>query len=121
MSKNPTQKSAPTKEKISYSMAETPLQAPARVFQEEDAALKTVMQFFAEDVLPFLHISGKVIGFAPTELVRLDIQKFFQDFNLIMEDTSWKHFEFQSTDNGIEDLKRFRVYEAVTSYQTVFL
>ena len=34
-----------------------------------------------------------------------------------MEDTSWKHFEFQSTDNGIEDLKRFRVYEAVTSYQ----
>ena len=47
MSKNPTQKSAPTKEKISYSMAETPLQAPARVFQEEDAALKTVMQFFA--------------------------------------------------------------------------
>ena len=94
MSKNPTQKSAPTKEKISYSMAETHLQAPARVFQEEDAALKTVMQFFAEEVLPFLHISGKVVGFAPTELVRLDIQKFFQDFNLIMEDTSWKHFEF---------------------------
>ena len=117
MSKNPTQKSAPTKEKISYSMAETPLQAPARVFQEEDAALKTVMQFFAEEGLPFLHISGKVIGCAPTELVRLAIQNFFQDFNLIMEDTSWKHFEFQSTDNGIEDLKRFRVYEAVTSYQ----
>ena len=117
MSKNPTQKSAPTKEKFSFPMTETHLQAPARVFQEEDAALKTVMQFFAEEVLPFLHISGKVVGFAPTELVRLDIQKFFQDFNLIMEDTSWKHFEFQSTDNGIEDLKRFRVYEAVTSYQ----
>ena len=117
MSKNPTQKSAPTKEKLSFPMTETHLQAPARVFQEEDAALKTVMQFFAEEVLPFLHISGKVVGFAPTELVRLDIQKFFQDFNLIMEDTSWKHFEFQSTDNGIEDLKRFRVYEAVTSYQ----
>ena len=117
MSKNPTQKSAPTKEKSSFPMAETQLQAPARVFQEEDAALKTMMQFFAEEVLPFLHIPGKVVGFAPTELIRLDIQKFFQDFNLIMEDGSWKHFEFQSTDGGIEDLKRFRVYEAVTSYQ----
>lgn len=46
MPKNPTQKSAPTKEKFSFPMAETHLQAPARVFQEEDAALKTVMQFF---------------------------------------------------------------------------
>lgn len=75
------------------------------------------MHFFADEVLPFLNIPGKVIGFAPTELVRLDIQKFFQDFNLVMEDGSWKHFEFQSTDGGIKDLKRFRVYEAVTSYQ----
>lgn len=30
---------------------------------------------------------------------------------------SWKHFEFQSTDGGIPDLKRFRVYEAMASYQ----
>ena len=34
-----------------------------------------------------------------------------------MEDGSWNHFEFQSTDDGIEDLKRFRVYESLTSYQ----
>lgn len=53
----------------------------------------------------------------PTELVQLEIQKFFQDFNLIMQDGSWKHFEFQSTNGGLSDLKRFRVYEAVTSYQ----
>lgn len=31
------------------------------------------------------------------------------------EDGSWKHFEFQSTDGGIPDLKRFRVYEAIAS------
>ena len=109
-----TYKSAPTKEKKTPSGT---VQVPAKVFQEEDAALKTVMHFFADEVLPFLNIPGKVIGFAPTELVRLDIQKFFQDFNLVMEDGSWKHFEFQSTDGGIKDLKRFRVYEAVTSYQ----
>lgn len=60
MSKNPAQKSAPTKEKFSFPMTETHLQAPARIFQEEDAALKTVMQFFAEEVLPFLHISGNI-------------------------------------------------------------
>ena len=33
-----------------------------------------------------------------------------------MEDGTWKHLEFQSTDKGIQDLKRFRVYEALTSY-----
>ena len=33
-----------------------------------------------------------------------------------MEDGTWKHFEFQSTDGGIEDLKRFRSYESVASY-----
>ena len=35
MSKNPTQKSAPTKEKFSFPMTETHLQAPARIFREE--------------------------------------------------------------------------------------
>lgn len=34
-----------------------------------------------------------------------------------MEDGTWKHFEFQSTDEGIPGLKRFRSYESITSYQ----
>ena len=34
-----------------------------------------------------------------------------------MEDGSWSHFEFQSKNEGLEGLKRFRVYEAMTSYQ----
>lgn len=34
-----------------------------------------------------------------------------------MEDGTWKHFEFQSTNEGLKGLKRFRVYEALTSYQ----
>ena len=34
-----------------------------------------------------------------------------------MEDGTWKHFEFQSTNEGLDGLKRFRAYEALTSYQ----
>lgn len=85
--------------------------------QHEDAALKTSMQFFAEELLPYFKIPGKVVGFAPTELVHLDIKKLFQDFNLIMENGTWKHFEFQSTNEGTIGLKRFRSYEALASYQ----
>lgn len=85
--------------------------------QHEDAVLKTSMQFFADEILPYLGIQGKVISLAPTELVHLELQKLFQDFNFIMEDGTWKHFEFQSTNEGLDGLKRFRVYEALTSYQ----
>lgn len=75
------------------------------------------MQFFADELLPYLGIKGRVITFAPTELIHLDLKKLFQDFNFIMEDGTWKHFEFQSTNEGLSGLKRFRTYEAMTSYQ----
>ena len=87
------------------------------VQQHEDAVLKTSMQFFADELLPFFGIQGKVVSFAPTELVHLELQKLFQDFNFVMEDGTWKHFEFQSTNEGLDGLKRFRAYEALTSYQ----
>ncbi|MCD8365837.1 MAG: hypothetical protein LUC83_08540 [Clostridiales bacterium] len=85
--------------------------------QHEDAALKIMMQFFADELLPYLGIPGKVIRAAPTEIVQLELHKSYEDFNLVMEDGSWKHFEFQSTNGGKEDLKRFRAYEANLSYQ----
>lgn len=85
--------------------------------QHEDAVLKTAMHFFAEELLPFWGIKGKVVGFAPTEQVHLEIQKLYQDTNLIMEDGSWKHFEFQSRNEGLAGLKRFRQYEATASRQ----
>ena len=87
------------------------------IWQHEDAALKTSMQFFAEELLPLFGITQKAVGIAPTELVHLDLKKLYQDFNVVMEDRSWSHFEFQSKDGGIKDLKRFRTYEALTSYQ----
>lgn len=85
--------------------------------QQEDAALKVAMQAFAEELLPYLGIQGKVIGIAPTEIVHLELKKLFQDFNLIMEDGTWKHFEFQSKNEGLDGLKRFRAYESLMSYQ----
>ena len=45
------------------------------VYQHEDAVLKASMQFFAEELLPYLGIEGKVVSFAPTELVHLELQK----------------------------------------------
>ena len=85
--------------------------------QHEDAALKVTMCFFAEELLPYFGIKEKVAGFAPTESVSFQISKQYQNFNFIMEDGSWKHFEFQSKNEGKQGLRRFRSYEAVTSYQ----
>lgn len=85
--------------------------------QHEDAAMKTAIRYLSEEGLEFFNISGEVKGIAPTESVHLELKKLYQDFNLIMMDGSWKHFEFQSSDKGIKDLKRFRSYEAVTSQQ----
>lgn len=88
-----------------------------KIYQGEDVALKTVARFFADELLPHFGIEGKVVSFGPTELVHIDIAKFYQDINLVMENGEWKHFEFQSTNEGLEGLKRFRVYEALSSYQ----
>ena len=100
------------KEEISVTKEEK-----SSVYQHEDAIMKSMMQFFADELLPYLGIHEKVIGIAPTESTILEFYKYFQDNNLIMEDGSWKHFEFQSSSKGIKDLKRFRSYEAVISYQ----
>jgi len=93
------------------------LEKKNKTSQHEDAALKVMMQFFADELLPYLGVPGKAIRAAPTETVQLELRKSFEDFNLVMEDGSWKHFEFQSTNGGMEDLKRFRAYEANLSYQ----
>lgn len=85
--------------------------------QHEDAVLKLSAQFFAAEIFPYLKIEGKVVGIAPTELVQVEIYRQYQDYNFVMEDGTWKHFEFQSTNEGILGLKRFRNYEATTSYQ----
>ena len=85
--------------------------------QVEDAVMKAVMQWFKDELLPYFGIKGKAVAIAPTEAVHLELKKLLQDLNMVMEDGLWIHFEFQSKNEGLEGLKRFRVYEAVTSYQ----
>ena len=90
---------------------------PQEAIQHEDVALKTAFRYFSDVLLPYFGIQKKAVDLAATELVHLDVKKFYEDFNLVMEDKSWVHFEFQSKNEGLEGLKRFRVYEALASYQ----
>ena len=86
--------------------------------QIEDAVLKTMMQFFSEELFPYFNIEGEIDHIGPTETIHLELKKFYEDFNFVMKDGSWIHFEFQSSNNKpIDNLKRFRCYEALASYQ----
>ncbi len=39
----------------------------------------------------------------------------YEDFNFMTDEGSWLHFEFESDALTIDDLKRFREYEAAIS------
>ncbi len=93
------------------------LPTPDKTNQTEDAVMKSMMRFFADEMLPAFGITKKVKDLAPTEQVHVEIRKGLLDFNLVMDDSSISHFEFQSTNGGRRDLRRFRSYEADASYQ----
>ena len=88
-----------------------------KLHHAEDVANKLTAQYFGDEILPYLHIEGEIDHIGFTELTHLELKKYYQDFNYVMKDGSWTHLEFQSTDGGVKDLKRFRAYEAVTSHQ----
>ncbi len=81
----------------------------------EDLALKTAAQYFGEELLRFMGVPGVVALAAPTETVKLEARKMYQDFNYVMEGGYWVHPEFESDLITLEDLRRFREYEASTS------
>ena len=83
----------------------------------EDAVYKLSTQYFGDVILPFLEIEGEIDHIGSTEITHLELKKYYQDFNYVMKDGSWTHLEFQSTDGGEKDLRRFRAYEAVTAHQ----
>lgn len=45
------------------------------------------MRAFADELLPYLKIKGKVASYGTTESVYLELKKLYQDFNLVMEAT----------------------------------
>ena len=97
--------------------ASTHAEPNSKYLHYEDLAMKTAMQYFGEEILPFLGIEGNISMAVPTESVRLEMKQMFEDYNYIMEGPTLAHFEFQSRDEGVPGLKRFRVYEAYTSIQ----
>lgn len=84
----------------------------------EDLVMKRAMDLFAEDGLKFFGINKKVKELGPTELVILETKNMFMDYTFLMEDDTFIHFEFQTTNKGVADLRRFRAYEALLSHQT---
>ena len=84
----------------------------------EDLIMKRAMDLFAEEGLKFFGINKKVKELGPTELVVLETKNMFMDYTFLMEDDTFIHFEFQTTNKGNYDLRRFRAYEAILSHQT---
>lgn len=72
--------------------------------------MKRAMDIFDEEGLKFFWIDKKVKDIGPTELVVLDSKNMYMDYTFLMEDDSYIHFEFQTTNKGVEDLMRFRTY-----------
>lgn len=81
----------------------------------EDLALKSAAAYFGEEILPWLGVEEKVCRIAPTETIRLEMRHLYEDFLYEMANGSYYHFEFESDSLTLEDLKRFREYEAATA------
>ena len=85
--------------------------------KHEDLIMKKAMDVFAEEGLKFFGINQKVKDSSSTEIVVLEALNLHMDYTFLMEDDSYIHFEFQTTNKGKKDLRRFRAYEALLSLQ----
>lgn len=89
-----------------------------KITNYEDMIMKRAMDIFAQEGLKFFGIDKEVKELGPTELVVLESKNMFMDYTFLMEDDTYIHFEFQTTNKGVADLRRFRAYEALLSHQT---
>lgn len=83
----------------------------------EDMIMKRAMDVFAEEGLKFFGIEKKVKEVSSTEIVVLEAKNMFMDYTFLMEDDTYIHIEFQTTDKGIADLRRFKAYESLFELQ----
>ena len=81
----------------------------------EDLALKSAIDYFGDELIHWLGIKEKAVRSAPTEIVELETRHMYEDFLYEMENGNWYHFEFESDSLTVDDLKRFREYEASTA------
>ena len=81
----------------------------------EDLALKSAAAYFGDELIHWLGIKEKVLRTLPTEIVALEARHMYEDFLYEMEHHILFHFEFESDALSIDDLRRFRDYEASTA------
>lgn len=86
--------------------------------KHEDLIMKKAMDVFAEEGLKFFGIDKKVKDASSTEIVILEAKNLHMDYTFLMEDDTYIHVEFQTTNKGKDDLRRFRAYESLLSFQT---
>lgn len=88
---------------------------PDKIHQAEDLTLKSASAIFGVDLLNCLDVSQSASSVMPTETIYLEVRHMYEDFNFMTDDGSWLHFEFESDALTLDDLKRFREYEAAIS------
>ena len=86
--------------------------------KHEDAIMKMGFRYFRDQILKMLGVDYDYVDIGPTELVELTIHSMFMDFTFLTTGDFYIHVEFQTTDSGEDDLRRFHAYEAVFSHET---
>ena len=86
--------------------------------KHEDAILKMGFDYFRDTILKMLGIDYDFVESGITELVELTIHSLYMDFTFLTTGDFYIHIEFQTTDSGKKDLRRFHAYESVLSHKT---
>lgn len=84
----------------------------------EDAIMKMAWDTFAREGRKMFGFKKKVKDTGRTELITLNLKYLHLDYLYLMEDDTYEIYEFQTTNNNKEDLRRFRAYESTVSHQT---
>lgn len=86
--------------------------------KHEDAIMKMGFDYFRNTILKSLGIDYEFVNLGPTELIELTIHSLYMDFTFLTKEGFYIHIEFQTTDKGENDLRRFLAYDAVYSHKT---
>ena len=81
----------------------------------EDLSHKYIAAHFGQETVDHFQIPQKIVRVAPTNQVAVQMKEMYEDFCYLMENGEWHHFEFESDDITLDDMRRFREYESVTS------
>lgn len=86
--------------------------------KHEDAIMKMGFDYFRDTIPKSLGIDYEFVNLGPTELIELTIHSLYMDFTFLTKEGFYIHIEFQTTDKGENDLRRFLAYDAVYSHKT---